>query len=128
MNVSWNRRLMLGLALATALLAATSGWFYWHLTWLRIQGAWAAEQTHVFEDMRTQSSKSSDPTEVAGFLKYAAEYYPSGSKQEFGSFLDEIVERNRQDAVRDMIAILRNQTADDLGDDPQPWIEKYAGR
>jgi hypothetical protein len=49
-----------------------------------------------------------------------------GSKQEFGSQLDRMVERERTLAVRDIISYLRTKTGQDLGENPEPWIQKYA--
>jgi hypothetical protein len=31
----------------------------------------------------------------------------------------------RASAIREVIAYLRKKTGEDLGDDPQKWIEKY---
>jgi hypothetical protein len=65
-------------------------------------------------------------TDAADCLAYAAHYYPSGSKQETDSQLDRIVERDRALAVRDIIMRLREKTGEDLGNTPEPWIQKYA--
>jgi hypothetical protein len=86
-----------------------------------MQIAFADEQTAIFEQMRRQSAES-ESVDV-GYLDYAVSYYPSGTKQTAGSALDRVVERSRQSAVREIIAILRSRTGKDLGDDPRRWIE-----
>ena len=107
------------LVLATTLLVAYAP--------LKLRLAFASEQTQIFEEMRTKALKSS-VAEAAGCLEYVANYYPSGTKQVTGSRLDRMVERERATAVRDIIAYLRRQTSSDLGDAPEPWVEKYAHR
>jgi hypothetical protein len=86
--------------------------------------AFADEQTQIFEDMRIQASQA-EPPKAVEFLDYAVSYYPSGSKQVPGSRCDRIVERARRSAVREIIADLRARTGQDLGDDPQRWVEHF---
>jgi len=94
---------------------------------LEMRLVFASEQTQIFEEMRAKALKSG-VAEAAGCLEYVANYYPSGTKQVTGARLDRMVERERAAAVRDIIAYLRKQTASDLGDAPQAWVEKYAQR
>ena len=94
---------------------------------LKLRLAFASEQTQIFDEMRTKALKSG-VAEAAGCLEYVANYYPSGTKQVTGSRLDRMVERERAAAVRDIIACLRKQTASDLGDAPEAWVDKYAHR
>jgi hypothetical protein len=70
----------------------------------------------------------SDVANAASDLEYVVGYYPSGSKQEAGSRLDRIVERQRSLAAGAVIAHLRVKTGEDLGENPDPWIQKYAKR
>jgi len=86
-----------------------------------IQIAFADEQTAIFEEMRTETANSAAVD--ARYLEYALRYYPSGMKQTKGSTLDRVVERARQCALREIMAILRSRTGKDFGDDPQQWIE-----
>ena len=92
-----------------------------------IRVAWASEQTKIFEEMRTQALQAS-PSDAAGYLQYVVHYYESGSKQEPGSRLDRMVERERRLATRDIMAYLRTKTGQDLGESPEVWIQKYAER
>jgi len=75
-----------------------------------------------------QSHQSTKPRDIAESLEYVVWYYPSGTKQEAGSRLDRVVERHRKAVVRDIVAHLRSVTNQDLGERPEPWIEKYAQR
>jgi flagellar biosynthesis/type III secretory pathway M-ring protein FliF/YscJ len=93
-----------------------------NLAALKIRLALAAEQTAVFDEMR-EKAETAAPEEAVGYLQYAVNYYPSGTKQIAGSRLDEIVERARRNAVREIIAGLREKTGEDYGDDPRQWIE-----
>ena len=68
----------------------------------------------------------SDPAEAAGCLEYVVSYYPSGTKQEAGSRLDRMVERERALALRDILSYLRVKMGEDLGEAPEAWIQKYA--
>jgi hypothetical protein len=101
------------------------GWLFWNDDWLTIHVTFASEQTQIFEDMRAKALKSGI-TKAADCLQYVVFYYPSGTKQEAGSKLDRIVERERNFAVRDIISHLHTETDDDLGDNPEAWIKKYA--
>jgi hypothetical protein len=123
-----NRRLAIGLAVAVAVLFLLCGWLYWTRTWLAIEVAFAAEQTEIFDEIRTKALAVSNPSEIAGFLQYAVHYYPSGTKQQTGSQLDQIVERHRTNTVREIIAHLRAKTGRDLGDDPRQWLAEFVER
>src|SRR5260370_215588 len=90
--------------------------------WLSIQTSFANEQTEIFDAMRDKAIHS-HPENAADYLQYAVTYYPSGTKQVQGSRLDRIVERARQNAIRDILADLRVKTGKDLGADPQRWID-----
>ena len=103
------------------------GCLFWKYGWLKIRVASAYEQTQIFDEMRTQALQSGT-ADAAGFLEYVIGYYPSETKQEKGSQLDRIVERERSFAVRDILAYLRSKTGDDLGENPAAWIQKYAKR
>ncbi len=89
---------------------------------------WAAAQGDIFEDMRVKSLDTIDPAKIVGYLEYAESYYVSGSKHAKGSPLDRIVEGYRAATIREIIGRLRVITTEDLGDDPQNWINKYGKR
>ena len=125
MSISGFKRLTIALGIICAGLLVLCGCLFWSYGWLKIQVAFASEQTQIFEDMRAKALQS-DPAEAVGYLKYVVWYYPSGSKQDVGSRLDRIVERERALAVREIIAYLRTNTGEDLGEGPEAWIQKYA--
>jgi hypothetical protein len=119
------KRLTIVLGVVCVGLLTLYGCLFWSYGWLKIRVAFASEQTQIFEEMRTQALQS-DAAGAAGCLEYVVGYYPSGSKQEAGSRLDRMVERERALAVRDILAYLRTKTGQDLGESPEAWIQKYA--
>jgi hypothetical protein len=110
--------------------AGIAGLFLWQ--WLRLQAQIqsAAQQTRVFEEMRDIVQPTDIPQLVlpvpliATYLKNVATHPPLRKPDD--SPLDEIVERSREDVMREIVAILRNRTPVDLGDDPQVWIKAYS--
>lgn len=87
----------------------------------------ARGQIEVIEEIRREALKS-DVTGAVDSLRYALEYYPSGTKQIPGSRLDRIVETQRVEAVQAIIAHLRIKAGTDLGSDPRKWIEKFGNK
>jgi hypothetical protein len=111
-------------------LVVLLGWTFLQLGATTVLVAFAEEQTRVCEEMRRQVTESlalepPDVKKAVGSLEYAYHYYPSGTKQTKDSRLDRIVERARRSCVREIIEMLRVSTGEDLGDSPDPWIERY---
>ena len=125
MTISGYKRLTIALGVGCVGLAILCGSLFWSHGWLTIRVAFASEQTQIFDEMRTKALQS-DAAGAAGFLEYVVDYYPSGTKQQTGSKLDRMVERERTLAERDIIAYLRTKTGQDLGESPEAWIQKYA--
>ena len=125
MSISGYKRLMIVYGVACIGLVVLCGSLFWSYGSLKIRVAFASEQTQIFDEMRTRALQS-DAAEAAGCLQYVIGYYPSGSKQESGSRLDRMVERERTLTVRDIVAHLRTKTGEDLGERPEAWIQKYA--
>ena len=122
------RRHCLVIALVVVLLIA-GACSAWHAI-LSIHIAFADDQTRVFEEMvdRASAALSTSPPDVTtaiGSLKYLHYHYPSGTKQVVGSRLEQIVERSRHIAEKRIMDMLRVATGDDLGDDPEAWLERY---
>lgn len=128
MNIPVLKRFTIALGVLFAVLLVGSGYLLWRYGHLQLQAAFAEEQTRIFEEMRTQALQSAAPHSIAGSLEYVVTYYPSGTKQSVESRLDRVVERHRTAAVRDIIAHLRRTTGEDLGEAPEPWIQKYGRR
>ena len=124
MNPVTHKRLTLALSLICLGLLVLGGCLFWNYAFLKIHVAFAEGQTRIFAAMREQA-RHSDPRGAAGCLQYVVNYYPSGTRQTTGSQLDRIVERDRAQAVEEIIASLRVKTGQDLGTDPSPWILKY---
>ena len=124
MSISGYKRLTLVLVFACAGLLVLSSASFWQYGLLKVQVAFANEQTQTFEEMRTRALQS-DVADAVGCLEYVVFYYPSGTKQDTGSRLDHIVERERAIAVRDILEHLRATTGEDLGESPDTWIRKY---
>lgn len=128
MSIPALKRLTVALGVLCVVLFVGSGFLFWSFGWLHVQAAFADEQTKIFDEIRTRALQSTSPADIAGSLEYAAFYCPSGSKQTAGSRLDRVVERHRTAVVRDIVAHLRRTTGQDLGDSPEPWIQKYEQR
>lgn len=126
MSISGYKRLTIALGAVCVGLLVLCGSLLWSHGSLTIRVALASEQTKIFDEMRTRALES-DASGAAGCLEYVVFYYPSGTKQETGSRLDRIVERERGIAVRDIVAHLRTKTGEDL-ESPEAWIQKYAKR
>jgi hypothetical protein len=127
MTVTGFRQLSITLTVLVILFAGLCVWQGWGFLWLRLHLSFASDQTEIFQEMRDRALRS-DVAEAAGCLDYTVNYYPSGTKQEAGSQLDRIVERQRAWAIRDIINYLRFKTGQDLGDDPAVWIRQFASK
>jgi hypothetical protein len=85
----------------------------------------ANDQIAYFSEISNRSLAGS-PAQAAECLQIIVNHFPSGTKQTRGSALDSLVERQRERAQLEIIAILRARTRDDLGQKPEPWIKKYS--
>jgi len=92
---------------------------------LKLRVSFADDQIRIFDEMKVSSNTTSDPHRLTGFLAYAVNYYPSGSKQTTGTRLDRIVETGRSNAIAEIVIRLQNITGKSLGSDPQKWIAEY---
>ena len=117
------KRLSLGLAALCAVLLV--GLFLAHSV-RNMRVAFAEDQTRTVNEMLDRSLQSTDPGEIAGYLRCTCDCYPSGTKQVRGSRLDRIVERHRSLAVAGIIEHLKVVTGEDLGPDPKPWTDRFA--
>jgi hypothetical protein len=124
MTALLHKKITVLLVLLCTTLLIMGGCLFWNYGWLTIQVDLASEQTQIFEEMRIRALQSS-AADAAGCLQYIITYYPSGSKQDAGSRLDRIVEREREQAAQEIIGYLKIKTGLDLGDEPTVWIEKF---
>jgi len=127
MSISSYKRLTVILSVLCVGLVVLCGSLYWSHILLKVRVGWAFGQTEIFEQMRTQALRSG-PAGASSCLDYVVSYYPSGTKQEPGSPLDLMVERERMRVARDIIGHLRSETGEDLGESPAVWIQRYGER
>jgi hypothetical protein len=120
-----HRKIAVGIGLVALTLGFTA--LVFALGSLTLHVSFADDQTEIFEAVRAEALRSK-PAKAAACLEGIVNYYPSGTKQEVGSKLDRIVERARQEAIRAVIADLRQKTGSDLGDEPQPWIDAFQSK
>lgn len=120
------RRLSIKLGVLAGILFALLVWLFGHNALLTVRLAKADGDTAIYEQMMRDALSTTDSASAAKFLNYMWNFYPSGSVQEVGSRLDRIVERGRMSSALVIIAHLRVITGKDLGDKPEPWIEKFA--
>ena len=129
MSITGYQRLTGILTVLTVVLVLLCGWLVWRLGWLTVEVAFADDQIVIFEEMTTQPDKVAlrrGRRLIPHIVSIG--YYPSGSKQQTGSSLDRMVERQRAQAVREIITSLRLKTGEDLGDRPEEWIRKFHAR
>ena len=124
------RNTVIVLALSLVLCAVVA-WHFASDAWSSIQLSFADEQTEIFADMAVKACDSlqQSPPDVraaVGYLQYAHNYYPSGTKQTSGSRLDRIVERSRLLAELRIIEMLKDATSKDFGTDAELWIREFS--
>lgn len=119
------KRLSVVLGACCAFLLVTSVALFLDYAPLKVRVALASEQVHIFHEMRERALRST-VTDAAQCLQYVVGYYPSGSKQKPGSRLDGLVESARADSVREIVSYLHAKTGEDLGSNPEAWIQRYA--
>lgn len=74
---------------------------------LRLRVAYAEEQIEIFTELSAKSSNASK-SDVVLNLEYVRNYYPSGTKQRKGSFLDHVVENSRKQSIEEMEKIIES--------------------
>ena len=82
-----------------------------------------ARKTFFNLQKHRDSALGADVSEATKRLLWVSE--GTNTKQSPGSPLDEMCTAQRTNMVRDIIVYLRAKTGENLGEKPQPWIEKY---
>lgn len=84
-------------AIGLVLTGCAFRWGYVELRYLELQirASFAVGQTSIIEEILENAGLSRDDK-----VKGIGEYYPSGTKQVTGSWLDRLVESNRRLAIR----------------------------
>lgn len=90
----------------------------------------AEEQCQVFAEMADKAvvalnREPPDINEAVECIRYAHNYYPSGTKQLVGSRLDSIVENSRRASELRIIEALRTATGSDFGNKAEAWIDNF---
>lgn len=125
MSIQGYKRLTITLSLVCLLSLGVAIFFFSKHAILSVRTVLATEQISIFSEMRAKALKADEHT-AASCLQYVVGYYPSGTKQVPGSRLDRLVEQQRASVVKDIVAHLRSQTGQDLGEAPEMWIQKYS--
>jgi hypothetical protein len=68
-----------------------------------------------------------DTQKAVDYLDMLDQYPPREWTARIGN-LARVIEIERASAIREVIAYLRKKTGEDLGDDPQKWVEKYGAQ
>ena len=92
---------------------------------LKVRTAFAEDQVSIIYEARQKAFEATTPTQAVGFLEYAIDYYPSGTKQTQNSRLDRLVELVRSNVVSDIITDLKKKTGQDFGNEPTNWFRHY---
>ena len=88
----------------------------------------AENKTAYLEELTEQALKANAIGAARCLEGVVHEYRLSDRGDEVGLSLDQMVERARSLATRDIIAYLRSTTEIDLGNEPGPWIQEYASQ
>ncbi len=88
-----------------------------------VEVAYAQREVFGLQRYRDEALGTNVP-EAAKRLSYAS--YGLNMKQREGSPLDQVCNLQRTNVIRDIIGYLRTKTGEDLGNKPEPWIQKYA--
>ncbi len=75
-----------------------------------------------YEQRRTEAAKG-DISQAASSLKQVVEFWPLKVPRH-GDFAG-VVSAFQASTIREIIARMRSLAGEDLGEDPQPWLEKY---
>jgi hypothetical protein len=127
MSVTNYKRLTLLLAVGIVLLLALA----WQLNWklqVALLDAKESEQSTWTEvrnlDECRDLALQAEPRKAVQYLEMLDQVPPRSWTARRGN-LGRVIEIERASAIREVIAYLRNKTGEDLGNDPQKWVEKY---
>lgn len=103
------------------------GWRCWVLFGQVVTADFVDKECKNTEDLCRDYAQMSDrdPSFLAMRLEFLTGYYESRSNTLAGSRLAQIVRRDYDQALTNVLAILRREATNDLGNDPHAWIQKY---
>jgi len=122
------KRVVIVLSVTAAILAVLAAWGWARASLNEVHATLADGWTEMLQESRDTALTSTNVTEVADTLRWVGRFYrpsePPASGIERHHY--NLMERIRVGYQRDIVIHLRQLTGDQLGDDPKPWIEKYA--
>lgn len=82
----------------------------------------------ILDEMRESGMAQTNATAIAATLRSVDRWYrgPDPNDGDRPRALSNLMDRVRAGAERDLIRHLREATGEDLGENPEPWIQKYA--
>jgi len=109
-----------------ALLCVTGflAWKCWHLSGEVVWADYIEKQCVITQDMLTHPPEGFGPRDLAERLRFLMGYY-SAHQASVGSQVGWIVKRDYERTLTNAVALFRNLTTNDLGSDPEAWIQKY---
>lgn len=119
MSIGGWKSLAFFFGVSSIVLLIGCGWLLVENVELSLQASFADDQTQIFQQMCDEALKSDDPNQVAGYLDYVVNYYPSGTKQRSGSHLDSLVERHRTESKAVIARHLHKLKEKNLSGDPE---------
>ena len=85
--------------------------------------------TAAFIDAQCENTQlyidTEDPRALAYHVGFLIDYYDGWSKTLAGSPIAKIARRDYQQALTNAVTAFRRMSTNDLGSDPQAWIQKY---
>jgi hypothetical protein len=122
------KRLAIALTVAVVISAALAAWGWGRSVIGEVHATLADGWTEMLQEGRDAALANTNITEVADSLRWVGRFYrppeppASGIKRHHYN----LIERVRASYQRDIVDHLRQLTGNQLADDPQLWIQKYA--
>jgi hypothetical protein len=117
-----------GYKLSIFILFGVIGFLIWRCWVLSRQSLWAVQieqQCKITQEILKSPPDNFGPADLAQRLDFFTGYYDAHSNSLTGSLLAEMVHRNYQQTVTNVVTEFRRITTNDLGNDPKAWIKKY---
>lgn len=123
MTVRSYRALAVALGVTLLVLLALLAYSRLELATVRHNVQRAHDIVWLLEGDRDMALQATVPqaVEILWFKLYSPTLFDQPKHGDFDAFID----RQRGRTIRDVILYLRNKTGDDLGSDPEAWIQKY---
>jgi hypothetical protein len=114
-----------GLSIIVVVLGVEAFYLFLVVAKLQATETHTAKAVKAFSDAQEVACKA-DPTQAVRELQYMLAwtpvYYRSNSSHAY------IIDHSRAQALSNVLSHLRKETGEDLGDDPNAWIQRYQSR